>query len=308
MLDLDIELPGDEPEQPDSESKLPVFGGDGPPLGIHSDIPVREYHRGPGISKSGLDLLAPPSTPAHYKWEREHPRPPTREQLVGDAFHALLLEPERFPAMYVRSEHADFRTKAAKEWRAEHEAAGRFILRTDSADPERSPSEWELVHRMRDAVMAHPIASALLDSGRVEQSVYWLDPETQRLCKCRPDFWSDAHELLVDIKTTRDASASGFAKSVAQFRYDVQASWYLDGVRHAGEEARAFVFIAIEKTPPYGIGVYTLPQRWREVGRTLYRRDLSIYDQCMATGVFPGYPVQVRELEMPPWADKAKIA
>lgn len=163
--------------------------------------------------------------------------------------------------------------------------------------------QWDQLHRMRDSVMNHPAACALLygKPGKAEVSVYWRDAMTGELCRCRPDWWRD-DDVLVDLKTTDDASPEGFAKSMANWRYDVQDPFYRDGVKAAtGREVRAFVFVAVEKKPPFAVGVYVLDSESVELGRAQYRADLRTYAECIRTGVWPGYGEKIQTISMPAW-------
>lgn len=166
-----------------------------------------------------------------------------------------------------------------------------------------SAEQWDQLHAMKAAVMAHPAARALLTGkpGKAEQSVYWVDQETGELCRCRPDFWRE-DDVLVDVKSTDDASPEGFAKSIAKWRYDVQAPFYSDGVKAAtGRDVRAFVFLAVEKHPPHAVGVYMLDPEDVERGRLQYRRDLLVYAECQRTGQWPGYGDKIQRISLPAW-------
>ena len=166
-----------------------------------------------------------------------------------------------------------------------------------------NPDQWQTIHAMRNALMAHPAANALLTNipGEAEKSVYWLDALTGVLCRCRPDWWRDDN-VIVDLKTTEDASQEGFARSMAKFRYDVQAAYYLDGVQAATRKRpKAFVFIAVEKKPPYGVGVYVLDAESLELGRAQYQHDLRIYAECVRTGEWPGYGDKIQTISLPGW-------
>lgn len=166
-----------------------------------------------------------------------------------------------------------------------------------------SQETWDQLHAMKAAVMAHPAARALLTGkpGKAEQSVYWVDQVTGQLCRCRPDFWR-ADNVLVDVKTTDDASLEGFGKSISNWRYDVQAAFYCDGVKAAtGNDVRAFVFLAVEKRPPYAVACYMLTPEDVELGRLQYRRDLAVYAQCQQSGQWPGYGDKIQTATLPAW-------
>lgn len=266
-------------------------------LGLFSDIKEDDYHASQGISKHGLDLIN--QSPMHYK---QYKNAETNALIYGGAFHCMVLEPDLFHDKYiVNTDYKDFRTKAAKAWRDEKREQGQRVI---------SLSDYDHMMRMHDAIREHPTASIMLDpdSGKAEQSAYWIDNDkniwrhedpTNRLCRCRPDFINEAHNLVVDLKTTQCAGASKFGRDIVNYRYDVQAAFYMDGLRQCGLRVVDFKFVAIEKTPPYGIGVYDIEVSDRQTARLKYQRDLLRYHDCMTTGEWPGYPTEIRTLELP---------
>lgn len=364
--------------------------------GVYEDISNAEYHSGPGISKSGLDLIHRSPMHFHAVVTAENDRVPTPAQELGTAAHALILEPDVFASTYClalrRSDVPDaiddrevlvemvnnlnetrlpkLSTSGKKDELIERiiaEVAPRNVYvadlasagelanmkgdelkaiitadnnsregklstsgsRHDLADilrangqpvtlwsdvlsewtennPGRivlSPEQWDQLHAMAAAVHNHPAAGALLCSvpGEAEKSVYWNDPTTGVLCRCRPDWWRE-DDVLVDLKTTDDASPEGFAKSMANWRYDVQAPFYMDGVKLAtGRNVKAFVFIAVEKKPPYAVGVYVLDSASLDIGRAMYQNDLLVYAECLANDNWPGYGDKIQTINMPAW-------
>jgi exodeoxyribonuclease VIII len=154
------------------------------------------------------------------------------------------------------------------------------------------------------AILAHPAAKGLLLApGAAEDSFYWMDSDEGVLCRCRPDFLHGGGECVVDIKTTRDASLAGFARSAANYRYHVQAAWYLDGVEAVtGARPERFVFVAAEKEPPYEVAAYEASEDFIAAGRALCRENLHTYAECLFFGEWPGYPEAVMPLDLPLWA------
>jgi hypothetical protein len=102
---------------------------------------------------------------------------------------------------------------------------------------------------------------------------------------------------VVDLKTTTDAGP-GFARSVATFRYHVQASHYLAGL-HGAER---FVFLTVEKTAPYAVAVYELDAAALAAGDELRQRDMRVIADCQATKEWPGYGDTCQPLSLPSWA------
>lgn len=222
------------------------------------------------ISKSKLDLIN--RSPAHYKYFTELPDVDTDAMRIGRVAHAYILE----KISMVIAPFDSFRTKEARQWRDEQTMDWVKL------------SEAESIKGMRNAVHSHRVASQLLESGEAERVYKWTDLDTFAECKCRVDWQNDG--VIVDLKTTDDASASGFARSARRFRYDVQAAFYSDGIEQAtGKRPEAFIFIAVEKSPPYGVGIYTINPESIELARLKYRDNLRTWMMCKSLNKWPSY-------------------
>jgi len=269
------------------------------PLGVHDDISNADYHAGPGISKSGLDLVH--RSALHY-WARyidpeREPQEPTKALRMGSAIHGLVLEPDRFGEDFAVAPVCDRRTKIGKAAYADFllDAEGKTVLSAD---------EHELAKRIAESVHAHPTAAYLLSEGAPELSAYWRDEKTGELCRCRPD-WSRPDGILVDLKTTEDAGYHGFRRSAWKWRYHVQAAFYLDGWTAAGNrQAEVFAFVAVEKSPPFAVAVYYASEDMVRLGREEYRADLDHFSACHKADQWPGYPTNLQQLDPPGWAMK----
>ena len=258
-----------------------------------------EYHRHSAISKSHLDLVA--RSPLHY-WaryvdpNRVEPEP-TPAMRLGTAVHTLTLEPDSWDSRYVTAPQIDRRTKEGKATWAEFEAlsAGRELISCD---------DRAVISRMAEAVWKHPAAEMLLFKlpGKAETTHMWTDEATGLQCKCRPDWLTDDGSLIVDLKTTEDASPAGFRKSIANWRYHVQASWYLGGLTQAtGQCPDQFIFIVVEKKPPHAVAVYAADVEMVVAGTKQARLDLETLAACKAANSWPGYSDQIETISLPPW-------
>jgi exodeoxyribonuclease VIII len=257
------------------------------------------YHSGPGISKSHLDVIAS-SSPLHY-WhkylnpEREREEP-TRAMIIGSAIHSAILEPDLFPSEYVASPGFDRRSTKGREnaeaFAAEHK--GKVVL---------EPEDFSMCLTIRDRVHNHPVAGGLLVGGRSEQSFYAIDSETGELIKCRTDYLHDSGHLIVDIKSTEDASPDGFGRSCVKFRYPVQTAWYQHVLRSAyGECPQHWAFVAVEKEPPFAVGVYFPTPEQIDFAAHAARRDFLRIVEHRRAGVWPDFtPVEPLPLSLPNW-------
>lgn len=267
----------------------------------NNEMTNEAYHANTArIGKSGLDLIA--KSPAHY-WakyldpnrEREEPTPAL---IFGTAVHSAILEPNNFEKLYLALPEINRRTSEGKaEYAAlmEHAKANGITFLTSD--------DRESCLRVRDAVHKHPAARLLLSRGVAEDTLYWEDQQTGAHCKARPDFLSTNTGFVVDVKTTQDASATGFSKSSYGYRYHVQAAWYLDGHMAAlGKPAEGFAFIAVEKEPPYAVSVYYVTSEFYELGKVTYLKNLNTYVECLSTNNWPGYSDDFQPLSLPAWA------
>ena len=245
-----------------------------------------DYHADPAISASHLHAVA--ASPYHY-WSRflAPDRPPsvqTAAMKLGSLTHCAVLEPDELAKRYGICLPRN--TKAGKEMEGEMIAAGIEAV---------TASEMEQAMAMAGSVRSHQAAAALLRDGKAEQSFWWDDTPTGLRCKCRPDWYTG--NTIVDLKTTTDASPKGFARSVAQWRYAIQQNHYL-----AGTFAERFVFIAVEKTYPYAVGVYELDEAAALYGETERRNNLQTIADCRAISEWPGYGNTIQPLSLPSWA------
>jgi exodeoxyribonuclease VIII len=257
------------------------------------------YHRHPAVSKSRLDSIA--RSPLHY-WAKHldpnrWPAEATPAMVIGSAVHTSVLEPDEWDANYaVTPAGINRRTNAGKaEWDVFTTAAGsRTVISREDAD---------LVGKITEGVFAHPAAGGLLGlPGKAETSLFWKDAETGLECKCRPDFLLDDGSTIVDLKTTESASPADFMQSIVKFRYHVQAAWYLHGVEQAtGKRPEQFVFVCIEKRPPFACAVYVAAPEMVQIGWDTARANLNRLAECMAADAWPGYSDQVELINLPAW-------
>lgn len=270
-----------------------------PLLGLHRDMPAADYHGTDALNASGLKHLR--RSPAHYygaMLDPHRPMPePTAAMRNGTLTHCALFEPDALASRYVvRPAGIDGRTKDGKAALAELAASGREVIDADA---------MAAAQRQADAVRRLPEVAALLADGYAEASAFWLDGETATLCKCRPDWVAPAGDgvVLIDGKTTQDASADGFGRAIWTWGYHLQAAWYADGFEAAtGLRVHGFVFAAVESAWPHAAAAYMLGDDVMDRSRAECRRLLRLYAECRRTNTWPGYPAGVQQINLPKWA------
>jgi hypothetical protein len=162
-----------------------------------------------------------------------------KEATLGDALHAMLLEPDRFDEDFVIGDAPPPNDgEAAPEQRTWLSAAACKSLAA-----------------MRAAVLGYeqlPLRE-WLERGEREISCYWTDDAGGRW-KARPDCLFD--DVIVELKTASDIRPNHFMKSRRRFGYDLQAAHYVDGVTRLIGRTPRFLYVAVESVRPHGIWVH----------------------------------------------------
>jgi exodeoxyribonuclease VIII len=280
------------------------------PNGIHEGVPAEVYHRKElGVVNCGA-LKALSKTAAHYRAWLAEEQTETPALAFGKALHCAVLEPELFERTYIVAREHPYsrvsdRLRNAKKpsqgtldaiayWDAwEREMGGKIEVSHDDAIALRG---------MQAAVFTHPIAGKLFTGGVAESTAIWTDPEHDLLCKARMDYYVASRGLVIDLKSTEDASESGFARSVATYRYHVQHAHYASAFQSLGHELRAFLFVAVEKAAPYAVNVMCLDADAEARGMELRDRDMATLNRCLQTDTWPGYEPTIHRLALPRWA------
>jgi len=256
-----------------------------------------EYSLAEGIRRSALWKLK--KSPAHFKWSLDHPDSENTAAMVfGAAVHCAVLTPELFGKQYAVTEY-DLRTREGKAAKQQALEAGKIILSKD---------EWERIGGITLAVRDNPYARRLLD-GPHETPYFWTDELTGEKCKCRTDAETDIGDThcVVDLKTCMDASTDQFMRDAVRMGYHVQAAMYSDGVRAATGKDSTFVFIAVEKEPPYALNILQCDNAFMLYGMDEYRYLMGLYHMCREGNKWPAYTGlngDINALELPAWLKK----
>ena len=247
------------------------------------NLTEKEYRSHPAISRSELWHMR--ESPEKFIWHKEHPPEPTPAMLFGQVAHKLMFLPEEFDAEFAVMPDINRRTKAGQ---VEYEQfladnAGKTIVKADM---------YEQANAMVDAARRHPLVAQYL-TGQAEQPFFWTDDLTGEECKCRTDMLTviDDFPVVVDYKTTRNASTEAFNNEIFRYGYHFQAAMYTTGVMECMglTERPDFVFICQEKTAPYSVNVIEVSEGVMLAGLDKYRELLGQYHECKEMGVWYGY-------------------
>lgn len=254
-------------------------------LGIYPDLAAEDYHADGAVGRTTLWRLHT-ATPAHAKYAEVQSTP---EMDQGTAIHTAILEPHRFDKAVVCGP-ADRR---GKKWGEAVEAnPGALVL------PQPA---YERVLQLRDAVMKDPIVRSLpSEFAMMEHSAFWNDPETEVRCKCRPDLYRGDQSLIVDLKSTGDATAQIWLKRALDMGFHVQDGHYSRGWELAGGGVvDHFLFLVVERDPPFSHAIYELGPSERHLGRRIAKKALEKYAECLRADEWPGHEGGVRVMTFP---------
>ncbi len=224
------------------------------------------------ISNSMLSHIS--VSPEHFRFMMDNPQPATPAMKLGSAIHMNILQPAEFHKYYGVSPKFDRRTKQGKE-------DYKNFINNNLSKTIISESDFELIEQITLKTMRDNTVNRLLCNGEAEKIITWVNNHHEVDCKGMLDYHRD--DMIIDIKTTKDASYNGFMKSVKKYKYHKQAAFYMDAVK-----AYRFIIIAIEKTPPFAINIFELSDDMIDEGRDMYNHELEIWNYCVQTDYWPG--------------------
>lgn len=240
-----------------------------------------DYRNAKGLSKSMLTHFL--KSPAHYIAALQEKEEPTKAMVFGTAFHAEMLMPNPSEHYAVKLK-MDGRTKEGKAYNEQFEIqnAGKAVI---------DVVEEASIKGMRDAVWNHPFARQLMENrGLNEFSIFatYNEGEVPVTLKGRFDAFNPDTGIIIDLKSCEDASPEGFRKACRNFRYDLQYMQYF-WLASQLYNVKEFYFIAVEKSPPYAVGVYRLGDATKKFVHAEWNLLIQNFAFCETKGQFPAY-------------------
>ena len=253
--------------------------------GISND----DYHSSPELSRStAWNVLK--TCPARVRYDKENPGKSSSALILGNGFHSAFLEPKLFEEEYeIKPKQIDGNsplTKAYKEkfQQMKDENPGKTWL---------SLSEWEMCSDMANSASSHSFIQEQFQNDKfIIEGTGFFECEGIK-CKVRPDLYSPTSGMIIDLKSTQDASEEAFRLSVKKFGYGFQVAWYMEGLRRMGCKATDFVFLAVEKKPPYLRACYRVNQFEIDHQIKQMKRACKLWKQCVQAETFPGYSPEI---------------
>jgi exodeoxyribonuclease VIII len=274
-----------------------------PEPGRYENVPDHVYHRGwDALNASTLGYLK--RSPLYCRWRLDNPDEGTAAKSFGTAVHCAVLEPERFSDRYrldpqcppERKPRGWRNTNEYKEARADLEERGFSLL---------TQAELDGARRITERIYSEPgqIRDILSAKTATEVSYVADDEATGLRCKVRPDIEVRDAQMVVDLKTTRNASHRAFERSIYQYGYHRSKAFYLDVMNAEGSRKwDHYLFLAVENTPPFEIALYDLDPDATDLGRRDMEELKAVYARCKESGQWLGYTTDIQTIGLPRYA------
>ena len=261
---------------------------------LKDGITNAEYHGSGELSRSTAWSLLQ-SCPAKVRYDMNHPKPSSPALVIGSGFHTATLEPEKLDDEFaVKPSEIDGQGPRTKHYKESFE-----LMQKSEPDKQwLAPADYDLILEMAGSALDNPVLRHYMaDINKVVEGTGYFEMEGAK-CKVRPDLYIPGAGVVIDLKSTQDASNRGFTKSVRQFGYLFQACWYMHALRLLGEKPKQFVFIAVEKTAPYATAAYTIKESDINKQFSNMERACQLWATCQSSGIWPGYSDMVETLDL----------
>ena len=261
---------------------------------LKDGITNAEYHGSGELSRSTAWSLLQ-TCPAKVRYDMNHPKPSSPALVIGSGFHTATLEPEKLDDEFaVKPSEIDGQGPRTKHYKESFE-----LMQKSEPDKQwLAPADYDLILEMAGSALENPVLRHYMaDINKIVEGTGYFEMEGAK-CKVRPDLYIPGAGVVIDLKSTQDASNRGFTKSVRQFGYLFQACWYMHALRLLGEKPKQFVFIAVEKTAPYATAAYTIKESDINKQFSNMERACQLWAACQSSGIWPGYSDMVETLDL----------
>jgi hypothetical protein len=239
----------------------------------------------PSLSQSIAHLLV--SESPRHAWAA-HPKlgnmraASTRALDEGTLIHKLMLGAG---AEVVIVPFDDYRKKDAQAMRHEAVAAGKLPVIARKYDEMQ-----ETATRLRDRLKAEGFP---LD-GRSEVAIEWHERGEHGpvVCRGRMDHVFINEGRIYDIKKARSVNPRQISRNFNDYGYPLQTVAYtraLAALNPAVLGRIEFTFLFLELDPPYEVVPVRPDGAFREIGALKWHQAVHTWEECLATGHWPGY-------------------
>jgi len=259
--------------------------------GLYRGIPLADYHRhdlcdAVSVSSSmfrNIIRRSPAHAFAKSSLNPNHEDAQTEAMALGRFVHkAVAGEPFDDDCVLcppqVGGQPYNMRLKVWQTWKAEQQAAGRYVI---------TPNLAERAKGMIIAIGKFPLVQQGMLGGSPERSLIWKDPRGFWK-KARPDEMPNDSGDFVDLKSTHSVLYRDTQLSIIEYGYHMQAALVMEGARALGMEASSFTLLWVESDAPFCVRAQTLKEEDLTRGHGLNELAAKTFWQCYQSGAWPG--------------------
>ena len=268
--------------------------------GVIPDLSNEDYH-GKKSHLSRSALMDFDKSPYTYWAKHLNPDRPIRDATpqmeLGTAFHTLMLEPHLFADNYAIKPPKVFLKDVGREVYDEFKRAELELESTNKIVI--SQEDYLNLLAMEKKLRSSEQAMQLIDGARIEHSLFWQDDHSGLFLKSRPDIWHD--NMIVDLKTTSDASPRAFQYEMVKYGYHVQFAMIRDGIEKIEKHRVSnFIDLVIESKYPHNMAIYIIDEFAIDEGHVKYKQICLDLKNSMNENNFKDYGIQT--ISLPKWA------
>lgn len=246
-------------------------------------ISEQEYRNRPEASQSDFKHFRLP-TPAHafHSMNEKKDEEKKNNLLNGTCLHALVLEEK---VIYEISSKCTTKKNPPQP-------KGGILLSAHNAN---------IVAGMAAGIRRNRTAMKLINSLiHREVSIFWDG------MKSRLDGVADGEfKGVIDLKSTRKyANEWDFSGEIQEWGIHIQGAHYTEAALIANLPCDDFLPIVVENFPPHECCVYKIGHESLVIGMKELVQLREKYFECKRTGIYPGYPDQIDEINLPRWKMK----
>lgn len=274
--------------------------------GIYT-LPADFYHSDPAPAPSLSGSVAIPlvhRSPRHAWWAHPRLNPESESEAssrmdLGTVAHALLLGAGG-PIEVIDADN--YTTKAAREARDHAREIGRTPVLTAAFEQAKAMS----------ARAEEFLGNAVIDwaDGSPEQAMFWREGDAW--CRGMVDWLMADRMTVIDYKTTgTSARPDDVERHLFDMNYHLKAAFYERGLNVLHPEGigrRKLLFLFQESDAPYECSLVTLSEGAMMIGRKQATYAIRRWQQCMRSGVWPGYGLGWHAASPPPWIEQRWMA
>jgi hypothetical protein len=177
-------------------------------------------------------------------------------------------------------------------------------------------ADFKRAEAVRAAFMAklhaYPEIEARFAAGVSEQAMVWNEGAVwcRALCDRLCINEDNKSAIIFDVKTCASAHPMAIEKQMGSMGYNVQADFYSTGLRTLRPDLSGrirFVFLFIEKKPPFSFVPCEMTGEGYAVACSKTSRAISLWRECTAQNRWPGYCSEVLKIEPKPWELASEI-